>query len=71
MRLANTETLHLRLPPDLRRDLDAAVGGTPRGLSSVVRRALAAGLKVIANDTDRDPPPPAAPGARSQLPVAA
>lgn len=65
-------TITIRLDTSQRRAIDAAAGRDRRGLSKVVRRALIAGLAVIADDTDRDPPPPAAPAARDlPLPVAA
>ena len=64
MRIAHDETLHLRLPAAMRRDLDAAARAGGTRLSVVTRNALAVGLAAIrSTDTGRDPPPSAPPGA--------
>ncbi len=66
MRIAHDETLHLRLPAALRRDLDAAARAGGTRLSVVTRNALAVGLATIrSTDSDRDPPPPGAPAMRA------
>lgn len=57
MRIAHDETLHLRLPASMRRDLDAAARAGGTRLSVVTRNALAVGLAAIrTNGPDRDPP---------------
>ena len=62
MRNAHDETLHLRLPASMRRDLDDAARAGGVRLSVATRNALALGLAAIRSaDLDRDPPPPAAP----------
>ncbi|PJI54226.1 hypothetical protein CTI14_18090 [Methylobacterium radiotolerans] len=70
MRGSHDEFLTLRLPASLRRDLDAAAQASGLRLSVVTRNALSVGLAAI-RSTDQPDPPPAAPGARPSLPVAA
>lgn len=61
MRIAHDETLHLRLPAALRRDLDAAARAGGVRLSVATRTALAVGLAAIRTDGPDIDPPPAAP----------
>ena len=64
MRMPQDRVLNLRVPAALRRQLDAAAGGSPRGMSIVARNALALGLAAISPTSGPDdPPPPAAPSA--------
>ncbi|MCJ2025172.1 hypothetical protein [Methylobacterium sp. J-067] len=57
MRIAHDETLRLRLPASLRRDLDAAARAGGVRLSVATRTALSVGLAAIrSTDSDRDPP---------------
>lgn len=63
MRIAHDETLHLRLPAAMRRDLDAAARAGGVRLSVATRTALAVGLASIRSPDRPDPPPPAGPAA--------
>jgi hypothetical protein len=66
VRNAHDETLHLRLPAALRRDLDAAARAGGVRLSAATRNALVIGLATLrSGEPDRDPPSPAAPALRS------
>lgn len=62
MRIAHDETLHLRLPAAMRRDLDAAARAGGVRLSVATRTVLTVGLAAI-RSTDPDRDPPASPGA--------
>lgn len=59
MRTAHDETLHLRLPRDLRAALDGEARASGVKLSTLTRNALALGLRAIRTGPDRDPPPSA------------
>ena len=74
MRSVHDEVLNLRLPRDLRADLDGAALADGSRVSVVARRALAAGLRAIRSSVsnDDDPPHPGgAPAGVPHLPAAA
>lgn len=70
MRSAFDEVLNVRLPRDLRADLDGVARASGSGLSDVARRALQVGLRAIAGSNDDKPPPPSAPSG-AVMPAAA